>query len=1528
MNKKPYLEHIPLSLGQQLLWLDYIKLPNNTLYDYCFAFEIRGNIDTFLLENVLLNIVSKYSALRTSFNELNGVPYQCINEVPKKVLDIIETKLLNEEEIQCILHAKTQHHFDLYSYPLFRFTLIQKSKDLCYFVVNFHHIIWDGYCGEKLFYEISFGYNNFNNYLKESHHSFSIKDWLSYENSIINSSAIKESSIWWKRYLENSCFYVNFPHINDNPNIDSKNCQISFTLSSFLSKKVRSFSKENTISLFRVLFSNFISLIYCYTDQNDLVVSYPLNLRPKELTNIFGFFTAIQPLRIDLNAKMSFIEVLETANKLINNSKHVSPYIFTSKRNKMQYSNIIFGKSNFLLEALSLKDLDITYLSIEKSLSVGDFAFLYDDAVDKIRIRIDYNKDKYDRTFLQKFLKHYKNMLEITITQPKVPIRSIFFLTKIEYNQLLVEWNDTSKEYPKEKTIHELFEEQVAKTPNNVAVVFETQTLTYKQLDERANQLSHYLRSMDVSPNTIVALSVEKSLEMVVGVLGILKAGSAYVPLDPSFPQKRLQFMLEETNASVLLTQSSLRSMFKNYSGILLILDQDNMIQQYPNIKLSNTAYHNHLAYVIYTSGSTGQPKGVMVQHQGVINLITSQSEFFCITQKSRILQFASLNFDAAVSEIFIALTKGATLYVVPREDLMSKEFLLHFINEHKISFLTLPASFLTFISSTELPTLTRLVIAGESPPTQYIKLWQNRLINAYGLTETTVCSSLFTYTSEHSFPIIGRPILNTQIYILDPYLTPVPVGVQGEIYIGGIGLARGYLNQPDLTADKFIPNPFSTNLHTLRLYRTGDLARYLLDGNIELFGRIDQQVKIRGLRIELGEIESVLYSHGNVAQAMVMVSKDEATNKKLFAYIVPRQSSSFKVESEITSSSGVSFSILSGKSIFSLQKELHNHLAAHVPDYMIPTFFIFIDRIPLTPNGKIDRNSLSSLNFSLEKRSDYVAPITHVEKELYQIWSDLLKIKNIGIHDNFFRLGGDSIISIQLVAKARQMGFYFTFNDVFNNPTISSMALLAKSSEAKLFFKPDQEDVVGTVPLTPIQHWFFNNNFINFNHFNQSVLLLFHKKLHLELLNKIFSTLITQHDALRFRYAYNGNQWVQTCLDRKEKCICTKINLSTLQDHEISIQIEKESSFVQQNLNIQNGPIMAVVLFDCGQKRLQRLLIVIHHLVVDGISWRILLEDLERIYFKLNKGELPLLPPKTHSYQQWSNSLIKYAASQALQEYSYWHKIENSICSLPVDFNYGSTMAITSSTIAKSLTKKETTDLLRNVPKAYATQINDILLTALILTIGHWTKEYSLSITLEGHGRENILTNIDLSRSIGWFTALFPVHLNLNKPQDLEGSIKTIKEELRRIPNKGVGYGILSYLTDITLPFSKYPTLSFNYLGQWNNDVTKKKLFSFAQESTGSNMSSKNHLPFLLSINCEIRNETFFIFFTYSLNHYKNQTIEKLAHTFIHKLRDIIVHCCHQINFERTSADFSLLKNKKNLENRIRIIEKNINEK
>jgi len=1105
---------------------------------------------------------------------------------------------------------------------------------------------------------------------------------------------------------------------------------------------------------------------------------------------------------------------------------------------------------------------------------------------------------------------HFMTLLESIITNTQQQISQLPLLTASEQQQLLVEWNNTQVDYSFDKCIHQLFEEQVQRTPDAVAVVFEDQQLTYQQLNCRANQLAHYLQSLGVKPDVLVGLCVERSLSMVVGLLGILKAGGAYLPLDPDYPQERLSFMLEDAQVAVLLTQQQLLEKLPQHQAQIVCLDtdwqfisqssQDNALAQL-TVGIA-TVQDSNLAYVIYTSGSTGRPKGVMIPHGTIANHCCIIKDAYELVESDRVLQFASINFDASLEQIFPTLIAGATL-VLRGSDVWTPTNFQKIISDFGLTVVNLPTTYWQQLAQEWAKTqvldtnsqLRLVIVGGDVMLPEYVAIWQQsamsrvRLVNAYGPTETTITATLFEILPQLSEDInlkkmpIGRPLPSRTVYILDRYLQPVPIGVPGELYIGGVCLAKGYLNRPELTQEKFIPNPFSDA--TERLYKTGDLARYLSNGNIQYLGRIDNQVKIRGFRIELGEIEAALNTHPQIQQAVAIVTEDIPGNKRLVAYVV-------KSDESLTTN------------------QLRQFLKQQLPEYMIPSGFVTLDNLPLTPNGKLDRKALPTPDGEISREHQYVAPRTAIEQILTNIWQELLLKEKVSIHDNFFEIGGDSILSIQIVSRAKNSGLQITPKQIFQNQTIAELARVANTTVS---VESKQGIVTGVASLTPIQQRFFAQNRPEAHHYNQSVLLQIPNHLQSELIEIALKKLLEHHDALRLRFTSVADEYKQINQGFDDSVPFAVVDLSSTPRHEQSQALEKIASKYQASLNLLTGSIMQVVMFNLGNESDARLLIIIHHLAVDGVSWRILLSDLQRIYQQLITQNPTELSAKTTAFIDWAEKLNNYAQSEIIKlELDYWlNQPWFKITPLPSDdADIKQENAVGSAAcVSVKLSQEETQTLLLSVNEAYNTQINDILLSALVLSIAEWTGNSTVLIDLEGHGREELFSDVDLSRTVGWFTSLFPVLFqlpSLNQPGEI---IKSIKEQLRAIPNRGIGYGILRYLCKDptvneqikTIPPSE---ISFNYLGQFDQ-VQSETGWKFAPESTGASQSLKQTRDHLLDINALVVEGELGIDWTYDSHVHTRATVDKLAQSYIQAIRSIIEHCQLAENRGYTPSDF-----------------------
>ena len=1065
--------------------------------------------------------------------------------------------------------------------------------------------------------------------------------------------------------------------------------------------------------------------------------------------------------------------------------------------------------------------------------------------------------------------------------------------------------------------IHELFEETAARTPDETAVVAAGRRLSYAQLNDAANRIAHFLRRHGVGPDAAVGLCVERSPGMVAGLLGVLKAGGAYVPLDPELPEARLAHQLADASVRVLITQQRLRARFPNFEGVVLDLDDDAArleSEAHDNPRRAAVA-DNNVAYVIYTSGSTGTPKGVAVTHGGLSNYTRYICERLGLPEAMRekpwhFAAVSTISADLGNTCIFPSLVSGGCLHVVSYEAATDAVKFADYLAEHAVDVLKIVPSHLGALleplEQRRVFPRRYLLLGGEALPFALARRLSAisagcRLVNHYGPTETTVGSMTYDLGEDlaevaraaTTVPV-GHPIANTRAYILDAHLRPVPEGVGGELYVGGDGLARGYLNRAGQTAERFVPDPFADEAGA-RMYRTGDVARLLSDGAVEFLGRVDHQVKVRGYRIELGEIESALREHASVREAVAVAREDEAGQKRLVAYCVPRR--------EPGPTAG----------------ELRDFLANRLPPYMLPAAFVKLKALPLTPNGKVNRAELPDPGHARpDTEAAYAAPRGPVEETLAAIWKEVLGLEQVGRDDNFFELGGDSIISIQIVARANRAGLRLDPRLIFEHPTV---AQLAKNTTLGESAAAEQGEVAGPVPLTPAQHWFFDRGLSAPESYTQALMLEARRPLDAAALGGAVAHLLRHHDALRMRYTRGDDgTWRQHNDGPDDRVPFTSYDLSGLAADEQRRRVEEASREAHSLINLPSGPLVRVAYFDRGASAPVLLLLVVHHLVVDGVSWRVLTEDLQAVYGQLLGGAPAELPAKTTSFKRWAERLADYARSEELtNESNYWLGLARQLAGadgaarLPRDAEGENTLE-SSRTVTAALSAEETRALLQRVPEAYRTQINDALLAALADSLADWAGArgaWRVPVSLEGHGREAVFEDADVTRTVGWFTSRYPVMLERGEGEGVGEALRRAKEMLRAVPGRGVGYGVLRYMGEDAQAREELSGLdaaaevSFNYLGQFDQSVRESSLFKISDEAPQVAQSSGGMLSHLLRVNAHVVGGRLEVLWTFSENVYRRPTVERLAESYLASLRALIAHCMSREATSYTPADF-----------------------
>ncbi|WP_445305063.1 amino acid adenylation domain-containing protein [Microcoleus sp. Pol12B4] len=1505
----------PTSFAQQRLWFIDQFEPGNPFYNLPAAVLLEGRLNVGVLELSFKEIVRRHEALRTTFATVDGQPVQVVGENFNFGLQVLDLQQLaeteREEKVKQLAAEEASKPFDLTKGPLLRASLLQLDAEESVLLLTLHHIIFDGWSIGVFLQELAALYEAFAIGKPSPLPELSIQyaDFAIWQREWLAGDRLQTQLNYWKKQLSGAPPLLELPADRPRPPVQTyRGAKESFLIPRTLRSALKKLSRQENATLFMTLLAAFKTLLYRYTGQADIPVGSPIaNRNRAEIQGLIGFFVNSLVLRTDLSGTPTFRQLLARIREVSLEAYAHQDLPFEKLVEELQPDrnlsyNPLFQVA-FVLQtppvaAESIAGLNLTLLDVENQTAKVDLTLYLEEKQEEISGQFEYSTDLFDAVTIRRMAGHFLTLLQGIAANPERRIEELPLLGEKERHQLLVEWNDTRADYPSDRCIHKLFEAQVARNPDAIAVVFEDQKLTYGELNKRANQVAHYLQKLGVKPEVLVGICVERSLEMAIGILGILKAGGAYVPLDPGYPPERLVFMLKDAQTPVLLTQKHLVEKLPEVGTSAICLDADWQAiarQKEENITVAVTA--ENLAYVIYTSGSTGKPKGAANTHKGICNRLLWMQDAYELTASDRVLQKTPFSFDVSVWELFWPLLTGARLIIARPEGHRDGFYLVELIPGQQITTLHfVPSMLQLFLEEPGLDfchCLKRVITSGEALSFELQERFFNRLNaelhNLYGPTEAAVDVSFWACTRQRYPGIvpIGRPIANTQLYILDRYLQPLPIGVPGELHIGGAGLARGYLNRPELTAQKFIPNPFS-NSPDARLYKTGDRARYLPDGNIEYLGRIDSQVKMRGYRIELGEIEETLRQHCAVRDAAAIARDDGSGNKRLVAYLVLNQDKLPSISN------------------------LRGYLQQKLPEYMVPAAFVMLESLPLTPNGKVDRKALPAPDRDRpELEEALAAPSTAIEKILAEIWAQVLGLEQVGIDDNFFELGGDSILSIQVISKANQAGLRLTPKQLFQHQTIAQLAAVTDIAGTQ---QSEQGLIIGEVPLTPIQHWFFEQNLSDPHHWNQAVLLELQQPLEPALIESVLQELLKHHDALRLRFARGESGWQQYLANPDEVAPFTCIDLSSLLPKEREAAFQTAATQLQGSLNLSEGPLLRAALFDLGKHQPNRLLLVIHHLAVDGVSWRILIEDFQTAYEQISRDETVALPPKTTSFKQWAERLHDWVRSPELQgEFDYWFALSHQPTSrLPVDFPNAANLVASEKTVSVALSVEETKLLLQEVPAAYRTQINDVLLTALGQAFERWTGNNSLLLDLEGHGREDLFEGVDLSRTIGWFTAVFPVLLNLEKPSDLGAAIKSVKEQLRAVPNRGVGCGVQRYLKpEIAKNLHKLPQaeVSFNYLGQFDQVLPKSSLFMLSSKPSGPIRSPRGNRRYLLEINGFIASSKLQLDWTYSENIHRRESIENLATGFIESLRSLIQYCQSPDAGGCTPSDFAEFK-------------------
>jgi amino acid adenylation domain-containing protein/non-ribosomal peptide synthase protein (TIGR01720 family) len=1501
----------PLTPTQQGMLFHSLSEPDSGVYTTQLVCELKSRLDEEAFEAAWQAVVGRHQSLRADFVwEVAAEPVQVIRRAVEVKLRREDWRSLSresqEESLEEYLRRDREQGFDLRRAPLMRLALFRRSGEEYAFVLSNHHLLMDGWSLSILLREVfaldDAGREGRAPRLREPRPFRDYVAWLRRQDK-------DEAEAFWRETLKGFTSPTPLGVGGGSVRLGAQGyAEESLSLSEASTAALQALARRHQLTLSTLVQGVWALLLSRYSGERDIVYGVTSSGRPADLTGseaMVGLFINTLPLRVRVPPGESLVAWLKDVQGRL---AELRQYEYSSLVQVQEWSEVPRGSA--LFESIFVFEnypVDSAILERGGRLEVADFRSVEQTnypltvaAVPgaELTLHLGYKTDRFDAATVRRMLRHLETLLEGIIAGPRRRVSELSLLTAAERDRLIREWNETRVDFPR-LCLQELFERQAAATPDAVALIFEGERLSYHELNAQANRLAHHLRGLGVGREARVGICLERGADMIVALLGTLKAGAAYLPLDPEYPKERLAFMLADVQVAAVLTTERLLENLPEHGARVVRLDAEREGVSRQSVENPRgLVSEEDLAYIIYTSGSTGRPKGVMVSHRSACNHMRWLAREFPLGESDRTLLKYSFSFDAAAVEIFHPLITGAGLVVASPSGQYDVDYLVGLMREQRVTAIDVVPTMLKALLDDgqikECRSLRRVASGGEVlsaglKERVYDLLGEVDLVNMYGPTEATITATFYRCGPGEDGPTvpIGRPVSNTRVYILDENLEPVPVGVAGEIHVGGDGLAWGYLNQPALTATAFIPDPFSAEAGA-RLYKTGDVGRYSADGNIEYLGRADGQVKVRGFRIELGEIEARLKKHAAVGEAVVVAREDAGGVKRLVAYVVAER------EAAVTPG------------------ELRGYLKEGLPEHMLPAALVLLDALPLTASGKVNSRALPAPG-EFKTEEGYMEPRTPVEKELARVWAEVLELERVGIADNFFELGGDSILSLQVVARARDAGLSLTPKHLFQHQTISELAAVTTNSRAGA---SEDEAVEGFIPLTPIQRWFFEQELPESHHYNQAVMLELKPPVDTGLLEKSLERLVGHHDALRLRFERKARGWEQTQAARETRDLFRRVDLSSLAAETQEMEIERAANEAQSSLDLSEGPIMRAVYFDLGTVRPHRLLIVIHHLAVDGVSWRILLDDMRRAYEQLRRGDGVELPPKTLSFRRWSEMLAAHAQTPAVrEELDYWTaETRPGVGKLPVD-RAGENRTDSARSVSASLTAEETRLLLQEVPRAYRTQINDVLLAALAQALSEWTGEGRVIVDLEGHGREEVVEGADLSRTVGWFTTIFPVLLEMSGSAGPGEMLKSVKEQLRRVPNRGIGYGLLRYLCAeemVSDQLEKLPQaeVCFNYLGQLDqvfNDEASP--FALTDGPVGRARSLLGGRRYLIEIDGGVRGGRLQTEWVYSEEMHERRTVETLAASFIRKLRRLIEHCVLREAGEHTPSDFPLVE-------------------
>lgn len=1500
----------PLSFGQSAMYFLYLNSPESPAYNVSFSARIVSHLKVDSLRKAFQKLVNRHAVLRTNYKLDEGVPVQVIHGYKEIDFEQVDASGYEEEMLRAEVVRVSRLPFDLENESVLRVRLFSLKPDDHILLINIHHISNDGRSVEIMLDELGVLYvseltgesDNLPPAEKEYY------DFVRQQKEFVTSEEAKKKIDYWKNELSGSRADLDLPFDKRRQPVQTFNgASEYFEIERTLAESIKEKAKEYGATVFAYLLSCYLMFLRKHTDNEELTAGIPAAGRIfPGYDNVMGYFINPLAIRAVVTDQTKFEDVLSQVKRKIllavdnqdipfqlivdellhNRDASRSPVFQTFfglqriQGNSPLQELIVPGNEKAEIEWAGLK---LRPYHISQQEGQFDLTVEFTEGKDLFSGAFKYNTDLFEKRSVEKMTSRFLELLRQITEDPGKPVESYSLLTPEDKDELLNKWNNTSEEFNEIDLIDSLFDKAAAIYPDRIALVFEGMSMTYSQLKEKSDAAASAIVSKGFGCGDLAAVCTERSVEMVISMLAVLKAGGAYIPVDPSYPSERISYMLENSKSKLLITQRGLMHELPD-TEILYAEDLGSADFTGDSSAWNKGRNVKDPAYVIYTSGSTGLPKGVVISHRSLANHMAWMKNVAEFSPDDSVLQKTPFSFDASVWEFYLPLLNGGKLVIARPDGHMDTAYMVDCVKANGVTHIQFVPSLLKlFLSEPDVPSCTSLkfvfsggeALTGELAGSVFGRL-NARLINLYGPTEATIDSAYYECIKgkvPENIPI-GRPVSNMKAFVADKNMNLLPSGISGELLLGGDGIALGYLYNNELAKERFVENIFDEYAGVL--YKTGDRVKFNYDGELVFLGRLDHQVKFRGYRIELSEIESVLRKSSGVKDAYADVRTDASGREVLCAYVVCR--------SEQCS-----------------ENELKGTLRKFLPEYMIPGYFHFTDSLPYLPNGKIDRPSLP-VPGPVKREGDVSAKADlPAEKILLKIWEDILGQKNISIDDNFFELGGDSIISIQIISRASREGMKITPKQIFMHQTIRELADVVTADIRKASgVKP-----TGNVQCTPVQKRFLESKLKNPSCFNHSLLISVNEELDMEKLTETLNIVVRHHDALRMKVSTDNEVVIP---EESPEVAFAEFDLRSVNMEEAGILLAAERKRQNNLLDLTSGRLVNASYFrmPCNSGRI---LFNIHHFCIDGVSWRIFLDDFISIYKNLAAGNSANLPDKGASFREWCERLVNYSSSdEAISSIDIWsemsadHQDYSGLKENQAANTFGS--AITETV---RLGNEYTAILLAEANRAYNTSINDLLITALAMASKEFNGNPVLYIELEGHGRDDIFGDTDFSATIGWFTSVYPVMINSYNADDTGKLITDVKESLKKYSSEGIKYGIMKYirrdgrLQNIS---SNLPSMVFNYLGQFKNEISPG--WEFSHDSLKLITGDDEYRPYAIEMNSMIVSSDLVMNIEYSSNLHKRDEIQKFSALYMSCLRKVLDHCRNIESTTYTASDFS----------------------